>query len=428
LCGYIGGTKKCLTEIHSISKLLEEQKHRGTDGYGVILLHEDGKIIYTKTMSKAKIIAYIEGVEDNPFILLHHRATSVGGTKLKLAHPLEVPDSNSATILMQNGTNKSPYLMVTTAESDSEALVMLADIMTPEDFSKYILQDVGVIVWVKEGTVYLFKDDSRPLNRHVESGLVSSEPLVEGEWESIDSGFFTVEYKNGELTGLKTFSTHEVTDVGSTAVCSFCKKRQLIPDGYTVCNACVVDGAIQKKEAGRNYNVNNYNVYDDAYSYYDYYDDEYPRWGSRVADHSDDGVSDEVEMYRILGSGTEVTGEVSYSKRFGVALEVGSEIYLIRKTASNFDDSIGFMVETITAPRAMAEEVDGTFVPSGYTNKIIDSTELWAYWDNTLSAYDLQNNVYYLEPTLLSNDDKDNLIYNAALKSYAIPNNYVWYE
>jgi hypothetical protein len=380
-------------------------------------------ILYGKSMSIKAIVREVGKLEGNPFVWVHHRATSVGGTKLRLAHPLDVGDGR--LILMQNGTNKNPYNMVVPAESDSEALAELADIMEPDDFEGYILDEVGVVIYAKEGKVYLHRDATRPLSQHT-SGLVASEPLIAGEWKSIIPQFSELTYDGGELGGLHYLPPVNVEDVGEVGVCDECTRKHYIPKGYAVCNACVIRGVTQKKEnlrmgGSHNKYVGRFNDYD----YYGYleYDEE---WETPPVAPLDEPT---YTTYRVLGDDDTANSKGAtpiYYKKFGLPIRVGHEIYLIARNDDNVEHCAGFMVEAIQ--RASEDVVlrDGTAIPKVGVTRKVTVEELWAYWEEDLCAYDLQKNVYYLEPPYLSEGDMAMLQYNKDLGSYVIPDDYSW--
>lgn len=420
MCGFIAGTKEVLTK-HGVKYLLDTQDHRGTDGYGAICITEDGDITHVKSMMPITIVDAIDSLIGNPFIIIHHRATSVGKTKLSLAHPLEVPNSN--TILMQNGTNKSPYTMVIPAESDSEALAMLADIMEPSTFAELILQEVGVIFWRKNDELFLFRDDSRPLLVN-EEGLIASEPIVTGTWKAIDLGFYKIEYKEGKLTGLDTFGTVVVEDVGDVGYCNTCKKRHYIPTGYSVCHPCVADGTEQRKSSPRGNTLLPSTTYGAPYDYYDE-DYELDYWDYiGVKKGKTTSLTDaDVIAFRVMSNSNPIYKDVTYEKMYGTPILVGSEIYLIPKSDNNSKSSIGYMVEKVGLTFKDAAYYNGVWLPVG-KKEALSNAALYKYWRDDVMAYDLQDEVYYLDPSLLDESDKAILVYNAGLSSYVIPNTY----
>ena len=422
MCGYITGTKKVL-KSHGIRNLLTKQKHRGVDGYGAIALYADGTSLHNKYMASTPLINWVEALKGDPYVFIHHRATSVGGTILKLAHPLESND----TILMQNGTNKNPYRMVTLAESDSEALAILADIMEPEDFTDYILVDVGVIIFRKNDKFYLFKDDTRPLVI-ADDGLMCSEPLVEGNWEAVANGLVSINFSHGQLLGIKTFGGATVLDVGTTEYCSNCKKKHYTPAGGTVCNACVIEGVAQKKDYYRgSTSGNNYSIYDD-----DDYDDEYYGWawksgkyrrreeaGNTLASSSDPST---VTVLELMPTTAPEKG-CKYIKKMGVPIKLGKRMYLV---SGEKEDNVGtFLVKEVFLDKGLTHPYKNGDIPlANAIPKKMQIMDMTAYWDVYNKVYDLQSNVYYLEGELLSDEDKDLLVFDDYMNSYIIPYDY----
>lgn len=419
MCGYILGNRDTLRS-NGVKNLLDKQKHRGVDGYGAIALYNNGESMHIKYMTVAPLVNWIDDLKGNPYIFVHHRATSVGGTKLKLAHPLEFNDS----ILMQNGTNRDPYQMVTMAESDSEALVMLLDSMTPVNLDKYILDNVGVLVFRKDNEFYLYKDASRPLNVHT-SGLICSEPLVAGKWSAVNDGMYPIHVEDSKLVGLDLFVDTEISDIGSVGVCSFCKKRHYIPEGYTVCNSCVAEGVPQKEDyfQGRSTTPNNYMGYDE----YDYYGYGWEWVNGEYVDPSATNVVDVnqvelVEIWEIIATKPLMDSVPDVVKR-GIPIKLGNKYYLVPGTPQ---DACGlFMVKVVKFSPTLTLAYRRGFLPlSEETADPMSLDSLAVYWNTDELAYDLLRDVYYLDDTLLSDADKDILIYDDYMKGYAIPYEY----
>ncbi len=416
MCGYITATKKVL-KSHGIRNLLTKQKHRGVDGYGAIALYEDGTSLHNKYMATTPLINWVENLAGNPYVFIHHRAASVGGTILKLAHPLESND----TLLLQNGTNKNPYQMVTLAESDSEALVMLADIMEPEDFANYILTDVGVVIFRKNDKFYLFKDDTRPLVI-ADDGLMCSEPLVEGDWEAVANGLVPINYSHGQLLGIKTFGGANVTDVGTTEYCSNCKKKHYTPQGGTVCNTCVIEGVSQKKDLHRGGYSNS-----SRYNNYDYDDDYYSEWEWRNGKYRrpytpSSSSASTITLLEIVATAT-TKKDFKYSRQIGVPLKLGNKMYLV--SGEKGDDVATFLVKKVVIDKEETLPYKNGYIPlTNSIPKMIPLMAMSAYWDKNSKAYDLQDNVYYLEGELLGPEDKDLLIFDDYMGSYIIPYEY----
>ena len=419
MCGYICSTREVLRS-NGVKNLLDKQDHRGKDGYGAIALYENGTSKHIKYMDVTPLVNWIDALKGNPYIFVHHRATSVGGTKLKLAHPLEEGES----ILMQNGTNRDPYMMVSNAESDSEALVMLSDIMEPEDLERYILKNVGVVIFRKEGTFYIHRDDTRPLHVHT-SGLMCSEPIVEGKWRTIDEGMFPVVFKEGKLVGLDIFGDVDVTDVGNVSVCSFCKKRHYVPEGFTVCHSCVAEGIPQKKDYVRHdvtYNNDYYDEYDDEYGW-GFQRGGYQRSNNRnLPEKIDDTNSDGHKVvYEIIPSVH--LKNPKYTKMHGVPVLFGTSMYLVPGTTS--DDASTFLVKQVLFDSNKVLDFKSGNIPLNLEEgKVVNLMDLAVYWNQEEKAYDLQKNTYYLEGSLLGDVDKDLLLYDNFMQGYIIPEAY----
>ena len=409
MCGYLAGPYKAIQKV-GVRKLLTIQKHRGEDGYGAIALFLDGSSAHVKNMEAKPVIKWINKQKGDPYIIVHHRATSVGGTKLKLAHPL----IKNSTILMQNGTNKAPYNLIDEAESDSEALAVLADMMPPEDLDFYFLDRTGVVIFRKNNKFYLHRDDARPLHEH-SSGLMCSEPLITGEWREVLPGFYSTSNKEGKLDGLSYGDFVEVTDIDDVALCSSCKKRQIVPDGFKVCNACVVAGVPQQKEYVRPTRADIYDDYDD-------YDDYYNNWeGPR---NSEIGFKDKKSMpvFRITPTKV-VTGSHKYIEKSGIPIKLGDNYYLVEGT--NQDIKIKFVV---TEHQMSMEDIyyhKGGYLPlSNEAPKKVTLASLSAYWSGITKSYDLQNRVYYLTPDMLGEADIKILVFDGWLGQYIIPDDY----
>ncbi len=403
MCGYIGGRKKLLTGSNMLRNLLRTQEHRGKDGFGYIAMYPEGNYKAAKSMSSKNIIKEITKLKGDPFVMFHHRATSVGGTKAALAHPLKTNN----TLLMQNGTNKDPYYLVNNAESDSEALSKLCDIMKPEDFYKYILNDMGVVFYIKNGKAYLYRDDERPLCLH-ESGIIASEPIMEGTWHSIDIGHNQVTYDGKELKGFELFNSTVIEDIGEVKKCSYCGKRHYTDTEGTICNACLADGVAQKKDYRWNRN-------DDYVDYYEYTDDRYTDFFTR------DVSSTYTIGYKVFGD----TGDGEPRKMHGIPVQLDNEIWLVRaeEDAANAAD---YLVEAVYIDDKLSDTIKGTPVPAYTSMKYIMEQELWAYWSDTDKVYDLQKDVFYLEAEYLDKTDRNALMFNPATNSYAVPFDYNW--
>ena len=414
MCGYINGTREVLIS-HGVQNLLTKQKHRGVDGFGAIAIYEDGKSLHTKSMESLDVVNWIELLKGNPFIFIHHRATSVGGTKLKLAHPLEYND----TILMQNGTNKDPYNMVTLAESDSEALAMLADGMDPYEFDFYILMDVGVIVLRKDGEFYLHRDASRPLVEHT-SGLLCSEPLIAGEWKMVKEDFYKISYANNKLEGLEYYKAVTVPLGDLAAWCSTCKARHLKPTGMNVCNICALRGLEQKKESPSAYN----HGYADDYYDDDYADAELEYLGgfyNRKASGANANVSATRAVYTLIPLGGPSTWDVLTIK--GVPVKSGDSFYVVAGVTGDKTEDFKVVRTYVTLNRARWHR--GGYIPKITEDpKELETEDFLAYWDEGAKAYDVINDIYYENSDILGVGDMDILVYDKYMDAYIVPYSY----
>lgn len=411
MCGIICGTKKVL-EASGIEGLLIQQKHRGdSEGYGAIAMYSKSSSKSFKSMRSAKVIEWIEELEGNPFIFIHHRATSVGGTNIKLAHPLKY----NTTILIQNGTNKDPYYMVESSESDSEALAMLADSMSPTDFAKYILKAVGVVIYRKDEKFYLYKDGSRPLNQH-KTGLLCSEPLVPGEWKKVKEGFYPVSLSKGKLEGLEYEATVSVEDIGKVKYCATCKKRHLIPIGFEVCNACVVSGKVQKKDYTRRNSGNNH--YAD-----DYYEDEYavnfPYNKKKQVGYNNSRTN---KVFALVTPS--IVTKKDTIKMKGIPVSIDGGFYLVPGN-SHYNVETYYVVALDYSVNA-SKYFRGGYVPNGSGGFPIElsSYDFTPYWDDSERVYDLLHDIYYEVADELMEADREILVFDKYMGAFILPLDY----
>ena len=401
MCGYIAGKKETIVKCGGIVSLLTKQKHRGTDGYGVLAINEKGEGLYIKSMKQAKIVKWIAKFKGNPYFIVHHRATSVGGTKLKLAHPLIYED----VVLMQNGTKKDVFNMVPAAESDSEALAMLASTMEPEDFSMYMLEDTGVVFWVKNGNLYLNRDESRPLvvNEH---GLISSEPLMIGTYREIKEGFYTLSFDDKEMLGIDLGEEVLIDDILSLKKCTKCKKMHRHGTSDKVCNTCLVAGAIPMKE----YQSDDIWDYDEYGNYYDWANTNYSK-----------NVEDTDEVYELVVTGMQGVADKVVR---GIPVKVGDKYYVV--PGLHTDAKAAFNVVCTQYSDQDLYSFRGGNLPLSDRGVpvVVPLEELFPYFVKDKGYYDLIDEVYYLDRSILTTEDEDTLVYDPAVRQYIIPYDY----
>jgi len=407
MCGYIAGPLKTLKE-HGVKQLLQTQKHRGTDGYGLFEI-SNGKIGYYKTMSLNTFAKYVNKLRGNPYLIIHHRATSVGGTKLELAHPLVTPDKK--VLLMQNGTKRPLATLMNIAESDSQALAYFAHSLSPQVFNDLILEDVGVVFFIKNRRIYLHRDTERPLLLNKDTGIISSEPVTTGNHTTIDIGFYQLEIEDNQLIGFDTFGEVVVEDMGKVAKCPNCNKSHYIPEGKVYCHVCVAEGKTQHKELP---------FYDDPYGWdythththtYDPYI--YDPYG-RVTNTQKPTFGNTV--YKISGS-QHATPEKT-EVMVGTPVKINGEMYLKKS-----ESGLRFLVEPVDISVNKSRFIDNTWLPKG-TIMHVNTDELFEYWREDIKAYDLMDEIYYMSPTDLDISDKNKLQYNIHMGAYAVPYEY----
>lgn len=401
MCGYIGGTKKVLLK-NDIEELLLTQIHRGIDGYGAIALYEDGSSEYLKDMKPEPIEEWVKELKGNPFVIIHHRATSVGGTNLKLAHPLEYGD----IILMQNGTNKDPYMMVEKSESDSEALAILASIMEPDDFEKYILSNVGVVFFRKNGKLYLHKDSTRPLAQHT-TGLIASEPLTDGEWREFKDGFYELSYSNGKLQGPEFKDFVDIDDIGLASKCSKCKKEHLVPFSGTICTTCILNGATQKKDSASL---------------------PYPNSSKHLPDVIDAytvGDDSKVKVYEIVESDVKESGQFKVVR--GYPMQIDGNYYLVPVDNPRMllGKTANFLTKEVFRDSSTVYEYWDGYVP--YTTLssqvVLSLADFLPYYNKEKGYYTLITDTYYADE-YLEDEDKAYLVYDNNVGEFIIPLTY----
>ena len=258
MCGIIGfiDVKERREAIDTALNLL---KHRGTDSYGYIL--ERGATTETdKSLSKLSTLKSLNAKDKSDFILLHNRKTSVGGTTIPLAHPIQ--SKNKKVQVIHNGTKKPLFNTIDDAKSDTEAIAEIISLhFEASPLLSKLLEDCGVVFAKNQetGEVLFHTDGCRPLFISKNRQIIASEPVGLGEWFLIKP---TIGIYNSFLHFMKKVKVHSKSvtlgkdDNVTTQLCDGCNKMHLETSKYGKCFECEVLGR----------KVTNYSSYSSNYT------------------------------------------------------------------------------------------------------------------------------------------------------------------
>jgi hypothetical protein len=189
MCGFLIYPEKPSRNL--LAKHLEQQKHRGTDGYGAIALQPPTSkgARHVKDLNHDTFMDSFMYMPRQPTII-HHRKASIGGIKAELVHP--VSDSANKVFVMHNGTRKALSDMFW-GQSDTCVIADFWNIVGDEAMW-CMLERTGVVFVYDEGKLWFHKDIGRSLHLCTEGiakGMYASEPMEEGMWAAIDSHILT---------------------------------------------------------------------------------------------------------------------------------------------------------------------------------------------------------------------------------------------
>lgn len=267
------------TTVYALIEDLKEawtlMSHRGTDSYGVLLINDEGEVKILKALSDDKLLKQLKIQKDNEFkyVVAHNRAASIGDINLNLAHPIK----KGNVIVIHNGTNVNLLNIVTSAESDTEAIAKILNERNNDFVKNYIndwLDGSGVIIGydIEKHKWLFWKDKSRPLVKVKSTKDIYSEPFVIGERYNIINNTRTlIERKKFDHLFIKGKS-FKIDEMLYPGYCLTCKRKMLVD--------CIESHSIKKKHKkhiSNNYIWNNIpeNMYwyKDSQSIYDYYED-----------------------------------------------------------------------------------------------------------------------------------------------------------
>jgi len=218
-------------ELQEIWTLME---HRGTDGYGLLIVKDDGEVKILKALKKEELLEELDNEyrdEEFKYVIAHNRKASLGSITVNLTHPIKVGN----VIVVHNGTKRSVLELYPGVESDTEAIARILNDRYEDSVRRHInewLVGSGVVIgYDTDKNRWLFwKDSTRPLVQMVSSGYYFSEPVILGEsYRFIENTESLVESK--DLRGLfKEGMKFHMEDELYPGYCSVCKRIMLLVD------------------------------------------------------------------------------------------------------------------------------------------------------------------------------------------------------
>jgi len=273
MCAIIGfevGTPE--KHENNVVKYFTTLQERGDQSFGYLSMEPDGIIYYCKSLQLSGLIESIESSPKGTWIYMHARKASYGMTggtvdeQLEKAHP--VKSDNEEVLLLHNGTKSEIHDTVQGSISDSQGLATLLSLMPNEKAYSLLSGDLGVVVYNKNGKVYLYKDGCRPLVMAETKTIFASEPLFDTvKWHNIAPTVgidkFSVELKPtedslgltlGKATTVKfNIAQHTVKNfttkgMPKSSTCNLCKKMHLENiNGMEPCCTCAIEGRVPLK-------------------------------------------------------------------------------------------------------------------------------------------------------------------------------------
>jgi len=240
MCGIIGFVKNKNHE-RMLNDMLEIQEHRGTDSYGAVFYYGSGKEFKTiKELKKEKFLKKFHKIAKSnyKFVIIHHRWASIGKVTKRLAHPI----TKKGVAIIHNGTKKPLYeLYKDKLQSDTEVIAHLASLMGFKSQAfREMLDGVGVVFGFDKERAFFHHDDKRSLFMYEDGSLISSEPVLTGNWQLIEGkfnfGFKTWNYFIKKLKFAKKIVNIKNGEYLIPEYCYECDVKHL----HTEEDACVV--------------------------------------------------------------------------------------------------------------------------------------------------------------------------------------------
>lgn len=90
MCGIIASLSKVPTKDHveKIKKQYEEQRNRGTQGYGFVGVDAENKVIHARFVSEGEVLAELDRLPAMKSIIFHHRIPTCNMNVVPANHPL----------------------------------------------------------------------------------------------------------------------------------------------------------------------------------------------------------------------------------------------------------------------------------------------------------------------------------------------------
>ena len=236
MCGIIGFTKNKEYE-ERLPEMLEIQAHRGEDSYGAVFVFEK-ELVFLKSLKIEDFLDKFDEIAERnyQFVIIHHRNASIGGVNLELAHPLNY----KSTWIVHNGTKKSLYeTFKSKGDSDTAIIAYLGENLGFKDnVFRTAISNVGVVFGFNQTEKFFHHDGKRSLFLYEDKTLISSEPVIEGNWKLIKGKHqFNYNSWNYLVDNLKTYDYNiEIDDFLYESYCLGCNEVHL----HTMAEECVV--------------------------------------------------------------------------------------------------------------------------------------------------------------------------------------------
>lgn len=219
----------------NVKEYMLKLSHRGKDEGCGILAHTSKGMMRLKSMKITDVVDYVQTLENNTLVIIHQRKASVGTINIENAHP--VVSDNKQVNVIHNGTRKI-YKELWDASSDSQGLATLLSITEQHSHEK-IMRELGVVFYTYKGKLYFYKDALRPLVKSKRKAIMSSEPLFDGEWATVDEVEKPHPF-NFDKEAVSDYKDIKLTK-GDAKYCYNCKKIHL-PSTRNVCGVCAILG------------------------------------------------------------------------------------------------------------------------------------------------------------------------------------------
>jgi len=237
-------------------------KFRGEDGYGIVG-QIDNRIIVAKSQDNNKVLNKLNSISGKfKWVIAHNRKASVGSINLDLTHPIVHEDKK--LIVVHNGTNRDLFDVVKYAQSDTDAILHVYDLIKDPMKIDFIVNNIGVyfIVDIERKKILFYRDSLRTLYIEKKSNVLVSEPIFNGEWALIKEQLFYVDFDEFSPDVFEKEEYKNLTFT-KTGLCSVCNKNKPLTN-KDKCGDCTYQNKAKKN---LNYSSNNYS----AYSYYKNY-------------------------------------------------------------------------------------------------------------------------------------------------------------